>query len=92
MCSLLVGLLSRFDVRGLQMYIALVGLDGDNDVYMIWSSSMLSLSIAYYDVIDSINLHVVVKWVLYVVHGTCSFICEVGVLGYSMFLWIPMSK
>ena len=62
------------------------------DAYMKWSPSVLLLNTAYYNVIGSVELHVILKWVLYVVHGTCWLISEEVVLGYTMYLWMPMCK
>ena len=62
------------------------------DVDMIRSPSMLLLTIAYYEGVGSVYSHVVFQWVLYAVRGTYWFICEVRVLGYSMFQWMPMFK
>ena len=67
--GLFLSLLSLCGVMGLHIYLALVGLDWDYEqgfcyVLMKWSPSMLLFTIASYNVIGSVDLHVFFEWVL----------------------------
>ena len=54
---------------------------------MKWSQSMLLLTIACYGVIGSVDLHVVLEWVLYVVFEVCWVICNLCVSWYVVLMW-----